>query len=61
MQKWLRSQRALPQIIQSKTMIKPGTAGGMKNAQSHILLKSEFMDVDQKLEAVREILQVLEV
>lgn len=61
LQKWLRSQRALPQIIQSKTMFKPGTAGGMKNAQSHILLKSEYMDVDQKLESVREILQVLEV
>ena len=61
LQKWLRSQKNLPQFIQSKTMFKPGTAGGMKNAQSHILLKSEYMDVDQKLEAIRAILEVLEV
>ena len=42
-------------------MFKPGTAGGMKNAQSHILLKTAYMDVDQKLEAIREILRVLEI
>ena len=61
LQKWLSVQRQLPQHVQSKTNFKAGSFGGAKNSQSHIGLKSAFMDTETKLEALRKILEIIEI
>lgn len=60
LQKWILMQRLLPGHIQSKTAFKPGSFGGAKNSQSHIVLKSAFMDTEIKLEALKKILESFE-
>jgi transcription-repair coupling factor (superfamily II helicase) len=61
LQKWLMVQRQLPPHVQSKTAFKPGSFGGAKNSQSYIVMKSAFMETEAKLEALKKILEIIEV
>lgn len=58
LQQWLKVQRTLPSFLQSRINFKSGAVGA-RNSDSHLSLKIEGMDTDARLQALRDIIQVL--
>lgn len=58
LQQWLKVQRTLTAFLQSRISFKAGAVGA-RNSDSQLSLKIDGMDTDARLQALRDIIQVL--